>query len=225
VEWQDLGSPQPRPVPRRYSNVQWPEGNRLPLSSPDARYPKTFSEVSRLRKSRRNFSALGQARLGELLSLSCRVRTVTTGECGFLLTSRPTPSAGAIHPIHVVAIEPGAGTWLRYDAFTHELVEIPTSLSPAVVRSSLDQVLPAQLATILFFIAEPGKTAAKYECSASLVWRDAGALQGHLSAAAEALGLAFCLLGINGEPWASSIVDEPGLVGVGVAYVGESMPS
>ena len=38
--------------------------------------------------------------------------------------------------------------------------------------------------------------------------------------AAESLDLSFCPLGVTGEPWTSRLLDQPGLVGVGAAFVG-----
>ncbi|SEM10533.1 hypothetical protein SAMN05518845_11692 [Variovorax sp. YR750] len=84
----------------------------------------------------------------------------------------------------------------------------------------MDELIAAPVATLLLLVAEPGKTAAKYFNSESLVWRDAGVLLGYLSLAAEALGLAFVPLGITGDPWAGKLVDESGLAGVGAALVG-----
>jgi hypothetical protein len=102
------------------------------------------------------------------------------------------------------------------------LIDVPSRLSAEEVRRNLEVVLPLSSATLLLFAAEPGMTSAKYENAMSLVWRDAGVLQGHLAMAAEAIGLNFCLLGVIGEPWIGALTDEPGLVGVGAAYVGEA---
>jgi hypothetical protein len=110
--------------------------------------------------------------------------------------------------------------WMRYDAFTHSLRELRTTVRPSTVRAALDEVMPGEKATVILFAAEPKLTFAKYEDACSLVWRDAGVLQGHLSLAAEALGLSLCLLGVTGEPWVSRLVEQDALVGVGAAYVG-----
>lgn len=121
-------------------------------------------------------------------------------ELGFALSHRPCPSAGAIHPIHLLVIDPQAGRWLRYDAVSHALDEVITQLEPSGVLAEMHSVLPATSATLLILAAEPGKTAAKYEAAESLVWRDAGVLLGFLAVAAEALGLNYCPLGVTGEP-------------------------
>jgi hypothetical protein len=72
---------------------------------------------------------------------------------------------------------------------------------------------------VLAFVAEPGRTAAKYEDSDSLVWRDAGVLQGMLCAVAPAVGLEVCLLGPTGDEWVSRLAGEGQLRGVGLARV------
>jgi hypothetical protein len=72
----------------------------------------------------------------------------------------------------------------------------------------------------MLFAAEPNLTFAKYNEACSLIWRDAGVLQGILSLAAEDLGLNFCLVGVTGEPWVSGLIEQNTLVGVGAAYVG-----
>lgn len=37
---------------------------------------------------------------------------------------------------------------------------------------------------------------------------------------AESLDLSYCPLGVTGEPWIGQLLDQPGLVGVGAAFVG-----
>lgn len=113
-----------------------------------------------------------------------------------------------MHPIHtLVASE--AGGWMRYDPIEHCLVGIPESAtSVAAVRQAAAELVDPGGAVLLALVAEPGKTAAKYERAESLVWRDAGVVLGYMSIVAEALQLAFCPLGLTGhphtlEPWAA----------------------
>jgi hypothetical protein len=158
--------------------------------------------------------------LGILFSLTCKVRVTAISQMGFLLSTRPTPSAGAIHPIHVVVHLPGSQVLHRYDPFTHALVELACEIDTATLRRELNEIVDGEDGVLLMFVAEPGLTSAKYADAQSLVWRDAGILQGYFSMAAEALELNFAPLGVTGEPWASRLVNQEGLVGVGVAYVG-----
>ncbi len=88
------------------------------------------------------------------------------------------------------------------------------------MREMVDDVLDSQAATIVLLAAEPGKTLAKYENGASLVWRDAGALLATMAFAAHSLGMNFCPLGITGERCVRSLDPHRRLVGVGVALLG-----
>lgn len=108
----------------------------------------------------------------------------------------------------------------RYNPFEHTLIEFESDISPGDVRRNMNAVVPAEVATLLLFAAEPGKTSAKYESANSLVWRDAGVLLGYLSIASESLGLNFAPLGVTGDPFTSELIKQPGLVGVGAAWVG-----
>ena len=220
MSWVALGDPVPRPEPRSYRPVRWPDGAVRALTPDAPGTTKDFSDIAARRRTQRSFAALDEVRLGTLLSLACRVRALGPDDLGFPLSLRPAPSAGAIHPVHLIVHFPTTALWHRYDPLGHSLVEVPSALSPTEVRGALDAVLPGGAATVVLFAAEPGMTFAKYRDASSLVWRDAGVLQGFLAAAAEALNLHFCLLGVTGEPWVGRLLDQPGLTGVGAAYVG-----
>lgn len=222
MTWIDPGNPHPHPLPptRTYTPVVWPEGAHVPLPPPSEVAARSFIEVALARRTRRDFSALEAGQLSALLSLTCRVQQVGDTQLGFPLTRRPAPSAGAIHPIHLVLLGPGKSAWQRYDPFQHALVNMPTSVDAQHVRRAMEELLSAPGATLLLLAAEGGMTAAKYDHPWSLVWRDAGVLLGWLSMAAEALDLSFCPLGVTGEPWTSRLLDQPGLMGVGAAFVG-----
>ena len=141
---------------------------------------------------------------------------------GFALQQRAVPSAGAIHPIHLVMQMPeNSATWARYNPLTHALDVMGASADVLdALRIEADRVVVAQPGSLLLFIAEPAMTAAKYENADSLVWRDAGVMQGALAITAEALGLSYCLLGITGDPWVGRLTEQCELVGVGVAALG-----
>jgi SagB-type dehydrogenase family enzyme len=220
MEWIELGNPYPLPTPKVYKPIDWPAETvtSLPLSL--VAPTKPFGTVAADRRTRRSFSALDLSSLSALLSLTCRVQQRGGAELGFELTRRPTPSAGAIHPIHLILSGPGLEDWHRYDPSHHLLRKVPTTVDASEVRRDMEKIITADDATLLLFAAEPGMTAAKYGDAFSLVWRDAGVLLGCLSLAAEALDLSFCALGVTGEPWVSRLLDQPGLVGVGAAFLG-----
>lgn len=226
MTWLDLGNPRPRPEAQHYAPVRWPEGERISLQ-PLAKLPphdpifeRSFLDLATRRRSAREFAPLTLDRLGWLLALANRQLIRGPQHLGFPLTQRPSPSAGAIHPVHLIVQSPALGGWNRYDPAGHELVSVPGGPDVQTVRRETDELVAAPSAMLLLLVAEPGKTAAKYLNPDSLVWRDAGVLLGYLSLAAEALDLAFVPLGITGDPWAGKLVDESGLTGVGAALVG-----
>ncbi len=220
MTWIDLGNPSPRVDFSVWQPVEWDAHIVELLAVPfDLNLPR-FHEVVTSRRSQRSFGTLTSNQLAYFLWLTCRITTSGTDCLGFPITQRPTPSAGAIHPIHIL-IENERSVWSRYVPESHGLAQIDqaSSLLRDLCRK-VREVLDPQLGTTLLFVAEPGKTASKYDYAASLVWRDAGILIGHMALVAESLRLNFCPLGITGEPWASELNEQGKLVGVGVALLG-----
>lgn len=127
-----------------------------------------------------------------------------------------------MHPIHVLLGRDGQA-WQRYDPAEHTLVEVRGSEPlAAAARASAGELVPLRSGVLVVLVAEPGKTAAKYANSESLVWRDAGVLLGYMSVVAEALGLGFCPLGITGQAYVSALSADARLTGVGLAVVGRA---
>lgn len=126
-----------------------------------------------------------------------------------------------MHPVHVL-VGRDRGVLHRYEPAEHSLIEIPGSAAAA------DEAIGAAMASlelgkgcVLALVAEPRKTGAKYEDPQSLVLRDAGVVLGYMSVVAEALGLAFCPLGITGERRLTQGLPAEGLLrGVGLAVLG-----
>lgn len=224
TNWADLGNPCPRKEPLRYTPLAWPLGRRIPLpiASGSSCLSKPIADVLLHRRTKREFSFLSTEMLGALTWLTCQTQQTGHEDLGFPLSLRPCPSAGAIHPIHLLVIGPEGDGWFRYDSTSHALDEMKTKVDPRKVLEAMHAVLPAPSATLLILAAEPERTGAKYEAPASLVWRDAGVILGVLAVAAEALDLSFCPLGVTGEPWVGQLLDQPGLTGVGAAFVGSS---
>lgn len=220
----DLGVPRPREAALPYAPIRWPAGLQIALPRPLTAGQHSWVQALSTRHTRRAFaSELSLERLGELLYWCCRTVESHRSEDGALLEFRPYPSAGALHPIHVLLQLRRGLPWVRYEPNGHVLMEVPDSSEMAAdVRSEADELLAMQPATLIALVAEPGKTAAKYENHESLVWRDAGVLLGYLSLVSELLGLSFCPLGVTGEPFVSRLLSpQSGLSGVGLALVGE----
>ncbi|WP_455914661.1 nitroreductase family protein [Pseudomonas syringae] len=229
MTWIDLGNPIPHThrsyktgSPRApYIPHTWPVGEIRALGIPTSSEDKPFFSVLDSRRSRRNFTPTSTADISALLWHSTRVLEQFKSSYGFEIEMRPTPSGGAIHPIHIVIKSPNDLNGWKYDPLSHALIEIPDSnaVMESIAEHS-DQLLSSSSASRLIFVAEPGKTFAKYHDGCSLIWRDAGAMLGILALVAEGLGLNFCALGITGEPWVRKLGPEGVLAGVGIALVG-----
>ncbi|WP_371867833.1 nitroreductase family protein [Pseudoduganella rivuli] len=184
-------------------------------------FAQAFGDVVAARRSNRTFGPLSLMDLSALLWYSCRSVAQRPSGLGFDLSFRPAPSAGAIHPIHVLACSQEQNIWQRYNPVRHQLIEVPDRLlPPQSAMTEISPALPIQKGTILWLAAEVGKTASKYENIASLIWRDAGALLAHLGLAASSLGLNFCPLGATGAKWGTALDETKLICGVGVALVG-----
>jgi SagB-type dehydrogenase family enzyme len=225
MDWINLSSPAVRAEPGHYQPLTWPDGTFHALPEVEDVDDTGILALLDHRRTRRTFNALSIDQLGQLLWRSTRTQAIAESDYGFDLELRPTPSAGAIHPIHILAYLPDSPNWCRYDSRRHGLVELPGSAQAfAGLAEQCEQSLPGEQATRLLLVAEPGKTAAKYQHGESLIWRDAGALLAIMAVIAEALDYAFCPLGITGEPWAGQVAPSDVLTGVGVALVGGPAP-
>lgn len=219
----DLGEPRPRPVTLAYSAPPDPSGARLLLPRPTSGGP-VFDDVVDLRRSCRTFRAVERPvllqLLGHTLWWSARVQQSLPPEAGAPRSLRPAPSAGAVHPIHTVVQLPGESAGYQYDPARHVLVELSAAAALSSARYAAEQILTGHTAALLLFVAEPGLTAARYESPESLVWRDAGVLQGVMALAAAAAGAGFTLLGLTGDAFAGALVRQRAVQGVGMAYLG-----
>lgn len=221
MTWVDLGNPRPRAELERYSPIEWPGQSIEKLPVP-LRLPAVgLAEVVCSRRTYREFSELPIDGLAALCWLSLRGYFSEESALGFPVSYRVAPSAGAIHPIHVIVGDKKVNSLRRYDPFAHSLIGVDVSddVQEGLWRD-ISEVLDPQAATVLLYAAEFGKTAAKYHASSSLIWRDAGVLIGHMALVAEALSLAFCPLGITGDQWCRQLDRKGRLAGVGVALVG-----
>lgn len=221
MTWIDLGNPTPRDSCDTYVPCDWePRPHLDHLDRPrDIVWP-SLGEIISARRTERHFGALERRQLSAFLWWSCRVTAFGARHLGFSLTQRPSPSAGAIHPIHVFLQMPEY-VWQRYDPESHALADLgPREHALLGFREAASQVVPPESGVLLLFIAEPGKTYAKYEFADSLIWRDVGVLLGHMALVAQGLALNFCPLGITGDAWANRLDDKSKLVGVGAAILG-----
>lgn len=136
--------------------------------------------------------------------------------------SRPAPSAGGLHGIHILCLPLDEGHPAGvYDDVDHQL-RAPGPLSGAreLNRHSTREIAGANAGTTLQFFADVARYDACYESAETLVWRDAGALSAVVALVAAALDLVSIPLGRHGR----TIVEAANLgerfVAVGGVHVG-----
>lgn len=214
--------PVPHVQPKVHQSFCWPIGTKIQLLPRTRRLELDFVQLLEQRQTRRVFSEpLENDTLGEFLWLACRNRSSRSSPFGIDQESRVHPSGGAMHPVHTLVCR-NSGPWTRYDPIQHALFELSESTNSAKSsREAACKILEVDRGILIGLVAEPGRTAAKYENPATIVWRDAGVVLGYMSLVAEALGLAFCPLGISGQPYLTDYLtkgDE--LEAVGLAVLG-----
>lgn len=197
-----------------YSRFQWPvaRSELLPAAGQ--------LDSKKERRSCRDFAAPTIADLSTLLWHVGRCQEALPVPAGMDLQLRPLPSAGAIHPIHILIERPETGAWTLYDPLAHSLQHLNDVESLATLRATAAEYVDPGSGITLVFVAEPGLTEAKYDDAASLVWRDAGVLQGAIAFLAPKAGLACCLLGLTADRFVAPLGKQHELVGVGTAILG-----
>lgn len=212
-------SPRPRQQPLAYRRFTFEVTDDLPLE-PIEELP--IVDLARLliqRRSGTTFGHLEPARLEALLAYSLRVVQVSTSDDDRM--RRPVPSAGGLHPLHLVVAR--NGEWRVYLPREHALRRLLVDDAAAhQICAAMQDAFAAPSAIGLLVLAEWGVTGARYEGAESLLLRESGGLLTHLGIVAEALGLSYRILGPTGEPWASRLVREAAdrFVGAGTALVG-----
>lgn len=217
-----FGEPWPRCAPNIYEPHNWKRGDVTALEPARPELSIDLPQVLKDRQTRRVFNTLRLTQLGELLWLTCRTHSSIASSFGFDQQFRPHPSAGAMHPIHIVCQRNICMPWERYDPVEHSLVTIPgTEQLARRARDHAARAVPTANAVLVGLVSEAGKTAAKYEAEQSLVWRDAGVVLGYLSLVAEILKLSFCPLGMTGNAFVEPMCKSGKLSGAALALVGD----
>lgn len=197
------------------------EGPRVPLGpfAHDASRP--LRDVLMERRSERAWSPPTVKEVANMLVRAARVAGWEQMSDSYISSHRPTPSAGARHPLdlHLLAgeVKGLASATYVFDAVTCELVLTGgprdgtlTKLAEIVGASG-----PPPAAVVA--VAHGERTLSRYPGGLSLVWRDAGVLLGTLHLCCTDLGLASCIVGTCGL-----LIDErsPVVVDVGCVLLG-----
>lgn len=195
---------------------------KSPKNLPSVDFFKTIKE----RRSIRIFKKIKEEDLSNLLWASSKIQSINLQDNGYVLTQRPTPSAGARHPIDLVISCPTMAsneTLFYYNPIEHSLNELDLNkrISESLYKHG-QEVLPAgSEVTMVWLVTHKNRTNAKYRNADSLVWRDAGAVLYCIQIVCSALGLNSCQIGTLGNPYIKELFKELGMVsGGGCIFIG-----
>jgi Nitroreductase family len=139
-------------------------------------------------------------------------------------TRRPSPSAGALHPLDVTLVDwRGAPRLMHYDSFLHQLDILGPLKGLDHLRQlahATEEIVSGARGTAVVLLGDVARVGAAYDNPDTLFWRDAGALLQTLFLAATAFRLAFCPLGVLGQQVVQALGLEQQLIAAGVALIG-----
>lgn len=175
------------------------------LGVPDLAASSPFDQTLR-RRSTRVLLPPTLEQLGAVVARAGLDRAGTHTERGVTVLSRPTPSAGALHPLElVVLLSAAASNPLR--AYSRSWVLDPAAAvlrpgvyKPEAIDAAIEAIADAMRVqqappAAIMAVACPQRTLSRYPARMSLLWRETGALMMLLHLAATDLGLGSCLVG------------------------------
>lgn len=216
------------PIPKNKSGSPklfiYPITDKIKLDKPFFTERVDLVQTILQRRSSRVFSTLSINQISKVLWISAKVFSCEIAESNYILTHRPSPSAGAIHPIDIIITLPNNSDkqFCYYNPFEHSLNILKTNQeSHKLFIDHLNNIVPINNSTIIWFLAHPGRTESKYENASSLIWRDAGALIYCFQWACTALKINSCPIGSLGEPFVSRMFEpSSSIYGVGGLLLG-----
>jgi hypothetical protein len=181
----------------------WSDGVFLPVT--DLAPSQHFDKTLRRRRSSRVLNATSLDQLGVVAARAGLTRTGARTERGNDVLSRPSPSAGARHPLSLAIVLSAAAGPDRAKARSWVLDPDFAVLRPGIhTQQSIDGALRALADALgmgrpppaaIMIVARPCRTLTCYPTGMSLLWREAGALMMLIHLAATDLGLSSCLAG------------------------------
>ena len=206
-----FNNPEPQKDIENVPQFLYPISETIRLAIPTLFPSTSFIDVIKERKSSSDFKGLSIDQLSHLLWLSCKVKDIAIDSTGYILTHRPSASAGGRHPIDVLVLSPilGNSAVYYYNPFEHTLNKLYLREKDLVeLQLHVNESIALGDATLLWLLAHPTRTTAKYNNAVSLIWRDAGALVHSIQLACTFLDINSCALGSLGEPYISNIFSK-----------------
>lgn len=214
---------EPRPIlpPQATTRANFPGNGDLELPKPRFLPDVGFSEALGARRSAIS-GRVSQRQLGDLLFHVMRERCRGPGRFGVPWVGRASPSAGGLHVLSILCIPVEENDPVGvYDPSSHalELVEDSAPLRNAN-SASVNSLCSAVGGTTLQFIADIEFLESCYENSASLLWRDSGALAMTICMVATSLGMTSVVLGRVGSTLLDGVNFSDRFVGGGAVHLG-----
>ncbi|MEJ7693172.1 nitroreductase family protein [Daejeonella sp.] len=216
-----MRNPKPKLTEEAVLPFIYPIKGNTKLQRPSLPYHYDFFDIAFERRSTRRFGLLLPGQLDALLWFAAKAIEVQVQPNGYVLSHRPSASAGARHPIDILVCSNGPiPTVAYYNPFQHSLdILVLDSATVKGLLAHINENLAMQQGVFLWLVAHPLRTIAKYDFAESLVWRDAGALLQQIQLTATAINLASCPVGTLAEPFAerlfgnsSKIISAGGIV-------------
>lgn len=165
---------------------------------------------------------VSQQQLGDLLFHVMRERCRGPGRFGVPWVGRASPSAGGLHVLSILCIPVEEDVPVGvYDPSSHTLMLVQ---DPNPVRNansnSVNSLCSAAAGTTLQFIADIEFLEGCYENSASLLWRDSGALATTICMVATSLGMTSVVLGRVGSSLLNGVNFSDRFIGAGAVHLG-----
>ncbi|WP_425557991.1 nitroreductase family protein [Herbaspirillum huttiense] len=222
----DLGSPIPHLTEVGDSPFAYPISGHVPLSKDTSFTKRSFDEVALGRRTIYGGTPLTLKEISALLWRTAFCAQKQIAEHGRLIKRKPSISGGARHPIDILVVEKrseGEHAVSLYDDVNHALLTLDVDKRALADLWNLAlQASRGTESTLFWFVAQPQRTAARYENPDSLIWRDAGALLQQFSLVASALSLGCVPLGPTGNPQIEGIFNtRHTLAGVGGCFVSQ----
>ena len=214
-------NPRPRAVPdQMLPRARWPVTRALDCGEIVAPLERSFVATLEARRSHRVMTRAPLREVVNAIAFGVRPRETIESDA-FGRSRRPSPSAGAIHPVDVLLVD-GPTRIFRYAPHAHQLeaLRVQSRRHLDAFLEDCREILPEALGTGIVLVGEMNRVAAVYKRPESLLWRDAGVLLQTLALVATAYRLAFCPLGILGAPVVQAIGLSEQISGVGVALIG-----
>lgn len=222
--------PAPRSPPWGGEAEPWPVRHTLQLAAPAPPPVSTFAETLAARRSVRRMTAAPLREVANLLGFARAERRAWVHE-GLRRASRPSPSAGALHPVEVLVVPMrGAPRAFRHvpDVPSLDILRVADPDALRLHRRFAAELAPEARGALLLFVGDAARVGAAYRRPDSLLWRDAGALLQTIHLCATAFRMAFCPLGPLGQEVFDAVlapVDGRSLRAVGTALVGIPVPA